>query len=117
MEIGVLPPRPAEGKGLGSVGQRSRLWRLQSRGWMLVVCGERLGAQELQGRSWYHFAEGLGCCELQLLRKGYGGIVEQGWGSWRAVRLGAGFVPGARAGLAWAPRGFLPGPLKNRWLV
>lgn len=117
MEIGVLPPRPAEGKGLGSVGQRSRLWRLQSRGWMLVVCGERLGAQELQGRIWYHFAEGLGCCELQLLRKGYGGIVEQGWGSWRAVRLGAGFVPGARVGLAWAPRGFLPGPLKNRWLV
>lgn len=84
---------------------------------MLVVCGERLSAQGLQGRGWYRFAEGLGCCELQLLRRGYGGIVEQGLGSWGAMSLGASCVPGARAGLAWAPRGFLPGPLKNRGLV
>lgn len=62
-------------------------------------------------------AEGLGCCELQLQKRGYGGIVEQGWGSWGAMRPGASYVPGARAGLAWASRGFLPGPLKNCWLV
>lgn len=84
---------------------------------MLVVYGERLGAQGVQGRSWYHLAERLGCCELQLQERGYGGIVEQGWGSWGAMRLGANYVPRARAGLAWAPRGFLPGPLKNCWLV
>lgn len=43
----------------------------------MVVYGERLGAQRLQDRGWYHLAEGLGCCELQLLKRGYGGIVEQ----------------------------------------
>lgn len=84
---------------------------------MLVVYGERLGAQGLQGRGWYHFSEGLGCCELQLLRREYRGIMEQGFRSWGVMSLGANCVPGARAGLAWVPRGFLPGPLKNRWLV
>lgn len=43
---------------------------------MFVVLGERHGAQGLQQTGWYHFAEGMGCCELQLLRRGYGGIVE-----------------------------------------
>lgn len=95
MEKGVLPPDQQRERVCGSVGQRSRLWRLQSRDVvrMLVVYGERLGAQGLQGRGWYHFAEGLGCCELQLLRRGYGGIVEQGLGSWGAMSLGGKLCP------------------------
>ena len=63
------------------------------------------------------WGQGLNCCELQMLRKGYGGTVKQGWEPWGDVGQGSCSVPRAGAGLAQAPRGFLPGPLKNRWLV